>query len=106
MGVEHEEQVKKCLVTPFQTFFMIELYPTFTDKAVILFYLLTKSHSLINGNKRMAILTLAYFFEKNRRKLRLTDDTLYKMAIETAKSTDKDQCLEYLKSILSPKKYL
>jgi death-on-curing protein len=104
MSFENEEQVKKCLVTPFQTFFMIELYPTFTDKAVIFFYLLTKSHALINGNKRMAILTLAYFYQKNRRKLSLSDDDMYKMAIKTAKSTDKDYCLEYLKTVLSKKK--
>ncbi|MBK9329064.1 MAG: hypothetical protein IPM95_07065 [Sphingobacteriales bacterium] len=52
----------------------------------------------------MAILTLAYFYQKNRRKLSLSDDDMYKMAIKTAKSTDKDYCLEYLKTVLSKKK--
>jgi prophage maintenance system killer protein len=57
------EKVESCLTSPFQTFQGLDLYRGFVAKAAVLFYLLIKNHPLRNGNKRMAILTLAYFYQ-------------------------------------------
>jgi len=95
------EKVNSCLLAPFQTFFSVQLYKGFIAKAAILFYLLIKNHPLQNGNKRMAVLSLAYFYKKNRRKLDLTDDAFYQLAVNTAKSTDKRKAILYIKNVLS-----
>lgn len=65
-------------------------------KAGILFYLLIKNHPLQNGNKRMAILSLAFFYYKNKRKLNLPSELLYEMAIEVAKSGNKEEAIKFI----------
>src|SRR5690606_9206718 len=40
-------------------YFGEELYKTIEEKAARLFYLITKNHPLLNGNKRVAV--MAYF---------------------------------------------
>ena len=50
--------LESCLETPLQQFGGKDLYPTLTDKASILFYLLIKNHPFLNGNKRTALTAL------------------------------------------------
>lgn len=97
---ENTEKINSCLLAPFQTFSNIQLYKGFLSKAAILFYLLIKNHPLQNGKKRMAILALAYFYKKNRRKLKLMDDDFYHLAVNTAQSTDKSKAIAYIKQML------
>ena len=85
------ENIESCLKSPFQTFLMYDLYPTFKEKAAILFYLLIKNHPLQNGNKRLAVSVLVYFYSKNNIDFTLTEKELYDLAIHTAKSRNKEK---------------
>ena len=81
------------------------LYPGFYKKAAILFYCLIKNHILSNGNKRMALLTTAYFAHINGYFFDLNDQEWYDLAIESATSTDKDQMLLRIETVLRRKCY-
>jgi Prophage maintenance system killer protein len=72
--------INSCLNTPFQTFGNRYLYSGFYPKAAILFYLINKNHCLINGNKRMACLTLGLFCFINKYKLRFAPMDFYELA--------------------------
>ncbi len=42
-----------------------DIYPTLEEKAAMLLYLITKNHSFVDGNKRIAAACFLYFLEKN-----------------------------------------
>jgi len=52
-------QIKQC-------FGDIELYPTIEEKAANLLYFITKNHSFVDGNKRIAAACFLYFMEQNK----------------------------------------
>lgn len=84
-------------------YFGEELYKDFPTKAAMLFYLLNKDHPFINGNKRISIVALYEFLERNTSELYISEEALsndlYEMAIVTAASSpDKiDETVNYLK---------
>ncbi len=56
-------RLESCLEQPFVTYDGAELYKSLTEKAALLFYLVTKNHPFENGNKRMAVtLTLVFIY--------------------------------------------
>jgi len=48
-----------------QSFSGVELYPTIEEKGANLLYFITKNHSFVDGNKRIAAACFLYFMEKN-----------------------------------------
>lgn len=48
-----------------QSFNGIELYPTIEEKAANLLYYITKNHSFVDGNKRIAAACFLYFLQQN-----------------------------------------
>lgn len=52
-------QIKQC-------FGDVELYPTIEEKAANLLYFITKNHSFVDGNKRIAAACFLYFMEQNK----------------------------------------
>lgn len=49
-----------------QSFGDVELYPTIEEKAANLLYFITKNHSFVDGNKRIAAACFLYFMEQNK----------------------------------------
>lgn len=82
--------LESCIQTPFQTY-RGPLYRKLTGKAAILFYLMIKNHPFANGNKRIAVMTLLVFLFKNRKWLAVSNDELYKFAVEIANSEAKSK---------------
>lgn len=100
LSQENIYNIETCLKTPFQTFSGKQLYKGFSKKAAILFYLLIKNHPLPNGNKRMAVLTLVYFCSKNGRNFQVDENKLYKLALDTANSSEKNQILPVIENLI------
>jgi prophage maintenance system killer protein/prophage antirepressor-like protein len=48
-----------------QSFGGVELYPSIEEKAANLLYFITKNHSFVDGNKRIAAACFIYFLQKN-----------------------------------------
>jgi death on curing protein len=50
---------------PFAGYGDFERYPTFAEKTGVLGYRLVRSHALVDGNKRVALLAMIEFVERN-----------------------------------------
>ena len=85
------------------TYFGEELYKDFTAKAAMFFYLLNKDHPFVNGNKRISVVALYEFIERNVSELYISEESLsndlFEMAIKTAGSQpdDMEEVMSYLK---------
>ena len=95
-------KLESCLETPKQEFGGILLYPSLTDQAAILFYLLVKNHPFQNGNKRIALTTLFVFLALNKKWLKVTSRDLYNLAIVVANSKpmEKDRILKFVRRLI------
>jgi death-on-curing family protein len=79
-------KLESCLITPFMKFGGRHLYPSFADKAAIMFYLLIKNHPFQNGNKRIAIAVLLALLGKNGKWLDAEPVALYNFTAWIAES--------------------
>lgn len=66
MGQEKDAGFKSSIGTIYQTFGGKDLYPTIQEKAAHLLYFVTKNHSFVDGNKRIAAALFVCFLEKNK----------------------------------------
>jgi prophage maintenance system killer protein len=64
-GKEKDNSFKSSISTIYQTFDSKDLYPSIEEKAANLLYLVTKNHSFVDGNKRIAAFLFLLFLEKN-----------------------------------------
>lgn len=88
--------LESCVITPFQKFSGKYLYPSFVNKAAILFYLMIKNHPFQNGNKRIAITTLLTFLHINNKWLEVDHTTLLNFSLWIAQSPS-----EYKEQVVS-----
>jgi len=84
------DRLESCLKTPFQKFSGRSLYRGLIGKGAVLFYLMIKNHPFQNGNKRIAVMTLLYFFYRNGWWIDVDNDVLYEFANRVAKSPTED----------------
>ena len=98
--------LESCLNQPFIMFSKKDLYRGLIGKASILFYLMIKNHPFQNGNKRIAIMSLLYFLNKNNKWLNIDNIVLYSFARYIAKSRPKsrDKTIVYIQNFI--KKHL
>lgn len=61
-ALERDEGLKEVIGTIYQSFDGKDLYPTIEEKAANFLYLITKNHTFIDGNKRIAATLFIYFF--------------------------------------------
>lgn len=64
-GREKDDSFKGSIGNIYQSFGGQELYPTLEEKAAHLLYFVTKNHSFLDGNKRIAATMFLYFLDKN-----------------------------------------
>ena len=64
-GKEKDDSFKGSVGNIYQSFGGQELYPTVEEKAGNLLYYVTKNHSFIDGNKRIAATIFLYFLDRN-----------------------------------------
>lgn len=93
---ERDQSFDSSISTIYQTFDGKELYPTLESKAANLLYLITKNHSFIDGNKRIASTIFLYFLDRNKALFisgnkRINDETFAALTILIAASDPKDK---------------
>jgi prophage maintenance system killer protein len=64
-GKEKDDSFRGSIGNIYQSFGGQDLYPTLEEKAAHLLYLVTKNHSFLDGNKRIAATMFLYFLDKN-----------------------------------------
>lgn len=79
------------------------LYPSLPEQAAVLFYSLVKEHPFLNGNKRLAVVSLLTFLSLNEHWLETDWKTLYGLTIFVANSdpSDRDKVLRTLEEFIS-----
>lgn len=90
-GKEKDESFKGSIGNIYQTFGGKEVYETLEEKAANLLYFVTKNHSFLDGNKRIAATMFLYFLDKNGAlfcdgRKRIEDSTLVALTIMIAES--------------------
>lgn len=76
--------LESALARPRATAFGHDAYPTLEEKAAALLHSLARNHSLIDGNKRLALAGLIAFYGVNGRRLTLTNDAAYELVMAVA----------------------
>jgi prophage maintenance system killer protein len=64
-GKEKDKSFESSISTIYQTHEGQDLYPSLEEKAANLLYFITKNHSFIDGNKRIAAFIFLYFLDRN-----------------------------------------
>ena len=65
-GLEEDDSFKSSIAAIYQTFDDVEMYPSIEEKAGNLLYFITKNHSFVDGNKRIAATIFLYFLDRNQ----------------------------------------
>ena len=85
-GTRFPSVLESCVETPFARFNKKDLYRGLIGKASALFYLMIKNHPFQNGNKRIAVMSVLYFLQKNNKWIKMSNVELYNFARGIAKS--------------------
>ncbi len=64
-GKEKDDSFKGSIGNIYQSFGGVDLYGSLEEKAANLLYFVTKNHSFLDGNKRIAATMFLYFLDKN-----------------------------------------
>lgn len=64
-GKEKDDSFRGSIGNIYQSFDGQDLYPSLEEKAAHLLYFVTKNHSFLDGNKRIAATMFLYFLDKN-----------------------------------------
>ena len=96
-------RLESCLETPYQTFEGHPLYPTLIDQEAIFFYLLTKNHPFLNGNKRIALTALLVSLFMHGKWITVQQDELYEftMWVAGSRATKKEHVLQEIATFLA-----
>ena len=83
-GLRDEGLLESAIITPFQTFDGMDMYPTLQQKAARLCFGLVKNHPFIDGNKRIGTHAMLVFLALNGIELRYTQKELSDIIISLA----------------------
>lgn len=95
-ALEREKGLEAIIGAIYQTFNEEDLYPTVQEKAANFLYLITKNHTFIDGNKRIAATLFIYFLDfynilyKDNRQV-IDNNTLVAITILIAQSNPKEK---------------
>ena len=81
--------LESALARPWTTVFGEDAYPTLDEKAAALLHSLTCNHSLVDGNKRVALAATLLFYELNDVRMVPNDDA-YDLMLEVAEGSLRD----------------
>ncbi len=107
-GREKDESFQSSMGAVYQTFGGKDVYPTVEAKAAHVLYYVTKNHSFVDGNKRIAAALFICFLQKNGllfRKdgnKRVDDNTLVTLTlmIAASKPSEKDTMIRVVLNVL------
>jgi prophage maintenance system killer protein len=108
VGREKDQSFKSSIGAIYQTFDGKDLYPTLEEKAAHLLYFVTKNHSFVDGNKRIAAAMFISFLHKNKILLRkdgskrIDDNALAALTLMVAasKPSEKDKLIKVILNLM------
>lgn len=111
VGQEKDKSFHGSIGAVYQTFDGKDVYPTVEEKAAHLLYFVTKNHSFVDGNKRIAAALFICFLQKNGILLgkdgtkRIDDNALVALTLMIAASqpTEKEIMIKVILNLLNDK---
>jgi prophage maintenance system killer protein len=108
VGREKDNSFKSAIGAIYQTFDSKDLYPSIEEKAAHLLYFVTKNHSFVDGNKRIAAALFISFLHKNKILLRkdgskrIDDNALAALTLMVAasKPSEKDKLIKVILNLM------
>lgn len=108
-GREKDKSFRSSIATVYQTYEGRDLYPSLEEKSANLLYFITKNHSFIDGNKRIAAFLFLYFLERNgilfdaNGYKRIADNTLVALTLMVAvsKPEEKDTMIKVIVNLIN-----
>ena len=108
VGQEKDKSFQGSIGAIYQTFDGKDVYPTTEEKAAHLIYFVTKNHSFVDGNKRIAAALFICFLQRNGILLgkdgnnRIDDNALVALTLMTAasKPSEKDIMIKVILNLL------
>ena len=108
-GKEKDGSFQSSISTIYQTFDGKDLYPSIEEKAANLLYLITKNHSFVDGNKRIAAYLFLLFLERNNLlytktgEKRIPDNALVALTLMIAVSSpdEKDTMIKVIINLIN-----
>ncbi len=108
VGREKDSGFKSSIGAVYQTFGGKDVYPTVEEKAAHLLYFVTKNHTFVDGNKRIAAALFVCFLQKNGTLLRrdgsrrLDDNALVALTlmIAASKPSEKEAMVKVILNLL------
>ena len=108
-GVPKDDSFKSSVASIYQSVGGKDAYPSVEEKAAHLLYFVTKNHSFVDGNKRIAATLFVYFLNQNKilyRKdgsKRLPDTTLVALTVLIAQSKpeEKDTIIKVIVNLVN-----
>ncbi len=76
--------LESAVVRPQTHIFGADAYPTLEAKAAALLHSIARNHSLVDGNKRLALAATLAFLGVNGRRLTMSNDEAYDFVIKVA----------------------
>jgi len=111
VGQEKDKSFQGSIGAVYQTFDGKDVYPTVEEKSAHLLYFVTKNHSFVDGNKRIAAALFICFLQKNGILLgkdgtkRIDDNALVALTlmIAASKPSEKDIMIKVILNLLNEK---
>ena len=108
LGQEKDSSFKSAIGAIYQTFGKKDVYFTVEEKSAHLLYFVTKNHSFVDGNKRIAAALFVYFLQRNGILLRrdgskrIDDNALVAVTlmIAASKPAEKDMLIKVILNLL------
>jgi prophage maintenance system killer protein len=108
VGQEKDKSFQSSISVIYQTFGGEDLYPTVEEKAAYLLYFVTKNHSFVDGNKRIAATLFICFLKRNGILLRkdgsqrIDNNALVALTlmIAASKSSEKEPMVKVILNLL------
>lgn len=93
-------KLEGALAAPDQSMFGEDLYIDLAAKAGALFYRLMRAHGFADGNKRVALVGLLAYLQRNGARLRVEEDALYTFTMAAATDWTQTQATQWIEDHL------
>ncbi len=93
-------KLEGALAAPDVSMFGEDLYPDLPSKAAALFFRLARAHGFSDGNKRVALVGLLSYVERNGARLEADQEELYEFTMAAASNAHQSDITEWIKKRL------
>lgn len=95
-------KLEAAVAAPDVSMFGEDLYTDLPAKASALFYRLIRTHGFSDGNKRVALVALILYLERNGMRLRADEESLFAFTMGAAIDTTQEQVADWIIAQLEP----